>query len=381
MTAIKGMTGFRPSPDSLLSFVTPPYDVIKPGTQLEDLLSSNPKSIYHITLGPNPKEALNTLIDEGSLLREDAPCFYVYEQQWNNNRRLGVLAAVQVDDYKNQNVIRHEKTFDDKVAGRIKLANLTGLSLEPIFMLTKSDIQDILEHIVQSVPLLYEVTPDFAGLSDLHQVKTRIYQCPQNSPAGQKLKQAVGATPLYIADGHHRYHAALRNKQSQTLAYIVQNAGIQSYNRVLNGKIRFKEIKETLNLEPVSTFQTPDKNCFCIYSNEGTFILRAKEVPADVVGKLDCRILEKELYPHLGLTHDMYKNSRNLDYYSGNELDTMVKLVDEKQYDLAVALHPVSIQELMDVSHAGLSDSEVVMPEKSTFFSPKILSGIFLLEH
>ena len=100
-----------------------------------------------------------------------------------------------------------------------------------------------------------------------------------------------------------------------------------------------------------------------------------------MVGRLDCAILERELYPHLGLTHDMIANLRHFDYCSESALDDMVAAVDRGDYDLAVALHPVGVDELIAVADAGIEDPEIVMPQKSTFFQPKILSGLVLYRY
>jgi uncharacterized protein (DUF1015 family) len=143
----------------------------------------------------------------------------------------------------------------------------------------------------------------------------------------------------------------------------------------------FSEIADELPLRPVDSFHTPKKHSFCIYTKDGCWELDAQEVPDDVVGRLDCAILERELYPKLGLTHDMIVDLNRFDYYSESALDDMKAAVDRGDYDMAVALHPVSLDELMAVADAGLEDPDVVMPEKSTFFQPKILSGLFLYRY
>jgi uncharacterized protein (DUF1015 family) len=109
--------------------------------------------------------------------------------------------------------------------------------------------------------------------------------------------------------------------------------------------------------------------------------MQASTVPDDCIGKLDHSILEKELYPLLGITPDMVFDQNRLDYYPESELPYMKEAVNTGKYDIAVALHPVSIKELMEVANTGLKDPNIVMPEKSTFFSPKILSGLFLYKH
>ena len=201
---------------------------------------------------------------------------------------------------------------------------------------------------------------------------------PEASETGRGLQAALRTEPLYIADGHHRYHASLLNEQTHFLCYVTEEAVIQAYNRVINGVRPFSEIVADLDLRPVDSFRTPKKHSFCIYTKNGCFELDAQEVPDDVVGRLDCAILERELYPKLGLTHDMVVDPDHFDYYSESALDEMKAAVDRGDYDIAIALHPVSLDELMAVADAGLQDPEVVMPEKSTFFQPKILSGLSL---
>ncbi|HLP42494.1 MAG TPA: DUF1015 family protein, partial [Fibrobacteria bacterium] len=201
------------------------------------------------------------------------------------------------------------------------------------------------------------------------------------SPEGAALKEAVARNPLYIADGHHRYHAALLNGQTHAMAYVVEQARILAYNRVINGTVKFKDAMAKLALRKVDGFRTPEKHVFALYSKEGAFVLPAKSVPSDVVGRLDCSILERELYPHLGVDHGMILQKKHFDYYPESDLATMQSLVDKGEYDLAVALAPVSIDELMAVADAGMKDSNIVMPEKSTFFAPKILSGLVLYKH
>jgi len=291
-----------------------------------------------------------------------------------------VLLAGEVSPYEEHNVIRHEKTFDEKVKGRIALRQATGYTFGPVFLLTRAKIGGLLEEAKKDAPL-YDFTSDFGGLNDLHGIHNRIWRVPQKSELGAKIQAAVGEQPLYIADGHHRYHAALKNGQKHFLGYVTEEAKIQAYNRVVNGTKTFAEAKDQLDLEPVEAFETPPKHSFTLYTKDGCWRLDAKEVPEDVVGRLDCAILERELYPKLGLEHDMIKDPKRFDYYPEWALEDMKKVVDRGDYDLAIALAPVSIEELMAVADAGLENPDIVMPEKSTFFAPKILTGLFVLKN
>lgn len=385
MKEIKGLVGLRPADNEAIAKIsTPPYDVIKPGSNLEQALQDNPHSLYHITLGPQPVEALKELREKEYLLQDELPCFYIYEQQYGQETRTGVLAATAVTDYKAGKIIRHEKTFDHKVQGRLELRRKTGYTFEPVFLLTKANIGALLDKIKSEEKSLYQFTSDFQGSSELHGITNRIYRVAENSPAGKSLQEMLGQGPLYIADGHHRYHASLLNGQSHFLAYIceTEEAKIQAYNRVIKGLIPFNQVMDQLTLVKTEGFYTPPKNHFAIYTKTGTYLLKAVQVPEnDVVGRLDCSILEKELYPLLGLNHDMITDSRYFDYYPEQDLEKMCMVVDSGQYDLAVALHPVSSEELLAVADAGITNSTIVMPEKSTFFAPKILSGIIIYQH
>jgi len=380
MVATKGLTGLRPTPDTVDRVTAPPYDVIKDGTPLKAKLEAQRDSIFHVILGDDPRGALDGLVERGALIEDTEPAYYVYEQRWGDEARTGVFVAAAVSDYAERQVIRHEKTFDAKVKGRIALANTTEHTIGPVFLLTRGALARPLEEAKSDAPL-FDFASDFGPGTDLSGVQTRVWRVAEESPVGARIKGAIASHPLYIADGHHRYHAALRNGQSHLLAYVTEEARILAYDRVVNGTVPFAEAKAKLDLAPADEFRTPAKHRFRLYTKDGCFAYAAKDVPTDVVGRLDCAILEREVYPHLGLTHDHIVDPDHFDYYPESALDEMKAAVDAGTYELAIALHPVSIEELMAVADAGLEDPDVVMPEKSTFFSPKILTGLFLYRH
>ncbi|MEM9074067.1 MAG: DUF1015 family protein [Myxococcota bacterium] len=380
MVATVGLVGLRPHPDHVGSVTSPPYDVIKSGTPLEARLQGNTNSIYHVILGESPVDALARLRAEGILVEDNEAAYYVYEQRFGSEQRTGVFLAVEVSDYAKRQVIRHEKTFDEKVKGRIALAKSTEHTIGPVLLLTRASLGEVFGK-VKEAPPLYEFTSDFGPGTRLDGVKNKIWRVAEGSVEGQAIQAAIGEHPLYIADGHHRYHAALKGNQTHLLAYATEEAKILAYDRVVNGVTSFAEIKDKLDLVPTESFATPPKNSFCLYSKEGCWTLKAKEVPTDVVGRLDCAILERELYPHLGLKHEHIIDPAHFDYYPESALEDMKAVVNSGKYELAIALHPVAIDELMAVADAGLENPDIVMPEKSTFFSPKILTGLFLYRH
>lgn len=380
MVSTRGLVGLRPTPDAVARVTSPPYDVIKEGSPLYHRLAGERDSLFHVILGDAPVDALSGLEARGALIRDDTPCFYVYEQSWAGGERTGVFLAAEVTDYDRGQIIRHEKTFDDKVRGRVALAEATGFTTEPIFLLTQAELGPTLSQAKAAAPL-YELTSDLGPGTDLDGLYSRVWRVPEESDVGEALRARLAPHPLYIADGHHRYHAALRGGLEHVLAYVTEEARILAYDRVIEPVIPFAEARAALALTPAARFETPPKHSFCLYTREGCWTMKAREVPDDVVARLDCAILERELYPHLGLSHAHVVDPARFDYYPESALEEMKARVDEGAYGLAVALHPVSLEELMAVADAGLSDPEIVMPEKSTFFSPKILSGLILHRH
>ena len=384
MTKILGLVGLRPGEGWAKSITCPPYDVIKPGTALERLLKNSPDSLFHVTLGADPTGALAAMQAKGALVEDWEPAYYIYEQNYDyqNKQRVGVIAALEVTPYERREVIRHEKTFDEKVRGRIELMEATGYVTEPIWTLTKAPLGPLLRGICAGREPVYEFTSDFGSESELDGIHNRVFRVPASSAAGKNIEGMLADGLVYIADGHHRYHSALKMGLNACVAYICQDmdARILAYNRVIKGKVDFQAVIGKLPLEKTASFTTPERHHFSIYTRDGCWQYKVSDVDeGDAIRRLDCQILEETLYPFLRLSHDMIMDNRYFDYYSEHELDKMAAVVDKGDYDLAVALHPVSMQELMTVADAGLADQEIVMPEKSTFFSPKILSGLMLM--
>ncbi|MCL1849162.1 MAG: DUF1015 family protein [Clostridiales bacterium] len=381
MTNIFGLTGLRPGEGWAKQVTCPPYDVIKPGSPLEAILKGNHDSLYHVTLGSSPAAALAGLIQRGVLIEDQEPGFYVYEQRFGADRRVGFLAAPEVTPYEARQIIRHEKTFDDKVAGRIRLMEETGYVTEPIWLLAEASLGALLDAICAGADPVYAFSSDFQGHSELSGIENTVYKVAEGSSQGQALVSLIAQRPLYIADGHHRYHSALHMGLDRCIAYIcpADQIRIQAYNRVIRSEKPFASVRDSLALTPSEVFHTPARHAFILYARDGCWQYSAGQVDeSDVRKRLDCSILEETLYQHLGLTDDMLMDTRYFDYYPEQDLDLMRKAVDEGEYDLAVALHPVSLEELLAVADAGLLDPDTVMPEKSTFFLPKILSGLFL---
>jgi len=288
MVATIGLTGLRPDPARVPRIASPPYDVIKPDTPLEKLLAEEPSSLFHIILGDQPAAARDRMVADGLLVEDDEPAYYVYEQTWPEGRRTGVFVAAEVSPYDAKQIIRHEKTFDDKVKGRIALRRATGLHIGPVFVLTRAPIGSALERAKQEAEPIYDFTSAFGGFSELEGIRNKVWRVPEQSETGRALQSALATEPLYIADGHHRYHASLLNEQTHFLCYVTEEAVIQAYNRVINGVRRFSEI-EGLTHESVAVtnrLQTVDARV------EVGLPYDARTIPSDMLVKLAHHILK-----------------------------------------------------------------------------------------
>ncbi len=396
MVRIQGITGLVAADPG--TFVSPPYDVIQPGSEVEDLLSQRLNSAYPLIRlnenlpgiweGTDRRGVLDSLVTTGVLKEDETPSYYVLEQEWDGGKRIGVLVSGEVTDYDKGQVIRHEKTFDDKVEGRVDLRKELELQMGPVWCLVRdgqNDFEKLLGEIVRENTPDADFTCDFesAVVSEMHGMRNRVFRIPASSDYGRQLAAKLNPRPFYIADGHHRYHACFSTGQKQFFAYVCpeQSAQILAYNRVINPSRVFEEIKCKLDTSQVDQFKTPEKGHFSIYTKGGIYVVRASDFCAadDVVGKLDVTKLERQVYPHLGLVPDMISLRAYLDYYPETALDRMKGLVDSGAYKMAVALHPVSVRELLDVAYKGFMDGVTVMPEKSTYFYQKLPTGIVMM--
>jgi uncharacterized protein (DUF1015 family) len=373
MVEIQGLIGYRPISEKIAEVTTPPYDIIE--GPLKELCKARYYSLYHVILGQHPVSAWSRLM---AVMQEDnIPSFYrCREERPDGSTRTGFFAAAKIGP----DIFDHEETKKPKVQERLKLSQTTGYSFGPVLTLTESDISNVLNKAEKEENQLYEFVSDFSSFSDLDGILNRVFRIKADSPEGVELINAIRKNPLFIADGHHRYGAAVLNSQQYFLTYIseAKTARIQAYNKVINSTVKFDDIKHKLkNLQEISEFKTPAKeHQICIYSNGRTYLWDVRseaQNSADLVGSLDASILEKELYHILEIPpNSIRKNSDYIDYYPEYKLDEMVELANLGKYDIIVALHPVSVKTVMEISRNGKK-----MPSKSTYFD-KIPSGIVI---
>ncbi|MBU4311066.1 DUF1015 domain-containing protein [bacterium] len=426
MPEVKGLIGIRPKDNDIAKeFAAPPYDVITYGTKLQTVLSSR-KNLVHIHLRPkeegeeiynNAKKALKKFRDEGILIEDNEPCYYIYEQEWEGGERIGVICAVEVSDYQEGKIIRHEKTFDDKVTDRLNLRKATGYQMGNILGVVEDksgELLTLLNNIASSQQPIFNFVCNFEGSSDMEGSINKIYRVPQASEEGKKIPNLLLSENIYIADGHHRYHASLKLGQKFTMMYISPSgsAKIQPYGRVIGNVDEEKlanlphAISNDFDIKGHDKFEVPEKHSFIFYfkvselqkQKTGQALARRhfkdkilkitikpevlEEAKNNPLKMLDASILQNRiLFPYLGLSTENIKDKRYLNYFPGNPvgLAQMKELVDRgNKYQFAVSLAAVDFNELKAVADKGIEDPEIVMPQKSTYFWPKLLSGIIL---
>lgn len=411
MVKVRPFKGLRP-PKAIASRVSClPYDVMN-AQEAAQMAGGDEVSLLNITRAeiccpPETDEHSDMVYDkalenfkkaqaEGWLKQDDAPCFYVYEQTMDDRRQTGIVGAASCEDYKNGLIKKHELTRPDKEDDRMVLTRKLGANIEPVFLAYKAvpEIDMIVTEAKQS-PAEYDFTSeDGIGhrlwvISDPSKVKTLT----------ELFATKVEAT--YVADGHHRTAAAGRigdefakknpnhtGKENYNFFMAVifpdKELHIMDYNRVvkdLNGKSaeEFKKALSTvMDIEKIGKEEyRPGKlHEFSMYLEGEWYKLTAKAGTyddSDPIGVLDVSVLTNNvLEPILGI-EDM-RRSQRIDFIGGiRGLGALKERVDSGRAKVAFALYPVSMDQLINIADTGN-----IMPPKTTWFEPKLRSGLFV---
>jgi uncharacterized protein (DUF1015 family) len=408
MARIEAFRAWRPRPELAARVASPPYDVLS-SDEAREQAAGNPLSFLHVNkpeidLPPGTDvysaevyakgaENLHRLQEEGVLVREAAPAFYLYRQRMGDHVQTGLVAGASIDEYESDRIKKHEHTRRVKEDDRTRHVDALNANTGPVFLTYKAlpEIDALVPRLAAGAPLYDFVAPD--GIQHVLWVVDR----PQDREALATAFRAVPA--LYVADGHHRSAAATRIRALRReanpkhtgeepynffLAVIFpdREMKILDYNRVvrdLNGLGRealLTRIGERFELERAADGRPPAPTTFGMYLDHEWFLLRAKvgSYPAtDPVRSLDVAILQDNLLgPVIGIGDP--RSDERVDFVGGiRGLAELERLVDSGRWAVAFALHPTSIAQLFAVADAGL-----VMPPKSTWFEPKLRSGLLV---
>ena len=413
MAIIKPFKGYRPLVNNVEKVASRPYDVLNSEEAREEVIG-NPHSFLHVVkpevdlpvdidlhsdeVYNKAKENLQKLISSGLFLQDDEACYYIYAQTMWGKTQYGLVGAAAVEDYLNNHIKKHELTRPDKEEDRMNHVRITNFNAEPVFFTYPDN-----EKINRIVSEFVKTSPDYDFKTE-DQVGHHFWVIKDkeiNTEIEQIFANEVKST--YVADGHHRTAAAAlvgaerkKNNPNHTgnedynfflaVHFPASQLTIIDYNRVvkdLNGlseqefieklKTGFEvELTGTEEYKPVALHQ------FSMYLSGKWYKLTAKQGTYndnDPIGVLDVTILTNQVLEPVLDIKDL-RRSKRIDFVGGiRGLGELKKRVDSGEMKVAFALYPVSMQQLIDIA-----DSGAIMPPKTTWFEPKLRSGLVLHE-
>lgn len=403
---VKAFPSLVPAPGKAETVASVPYDVVNT-EEARALAGDNPHSFLRVVraeiefpAGTDPygdeiyaksKENLDRLQSEEILVREPEPCIYLYRQIMNGHSQIGITLACHIEDYENDIIRKHEKTRPVKENDRTRLTDTLSANTGPVF-LTYKDVDGI-DSFVESWVADNDPTIDFVDDVD---VQHTVWRVPE-SAAGPILS-AFEAVPLsYVADGHHRSASAARVGKERreanpdhdgtenynwflSVLFPASQLKILSYNRVvrdLNGLSAdgfLKKITESFRVDSNGQKTPESSESLCVYVDCGWHHLSWDPVESDnPIDRLDVSVLQEELLtPILGIGDP--RTDDRIDFIGGiRGTDELERKVDSDDWAVAFSLYPTTVDQLIDIADAG-----EIMPPKSTWFEPKLRSGLFI---
>ena len=411
MAVFKPFKALRPTEEYASRVAALPYDVMN-SSEAREMVKGNPYSFLHVDKAEidlekgvdlysdevykKAKENLEALEKDGVMKQDEKNCFYIYRQIMNGREQTGLVGCASIDDYINNQIKKHELTRADKEADRIRHVDTCDANTGPIFLCYKEcdEVDEIVSDFKNNNSPVYDfLTED--GISNTVWVI-------EDEDLNNKLSSLLeNAGAFYIADGHHRCASAVnvgkkrREENPQyngteefnfflAVLFPAKTLAIMDYNRVvkdLNGntkdefinKIQEKfEVTKTNNKEP---FSPQEKHTFGMYLDNEWYVLKAKSGAFnenDPVERLDVSILQSNLLSPILNIGDPRIDKR-IDFIGGirglKELERRV----EADMTVAFSMYPTTLDDLTDIA-----DANKIMPPKSTWFEPKLLSGLFI---
>lgn len=410
MAKVKPFKGVRPPRHLVTEVASRPYDVLN-SEEARTEAEGNEKSLYHIikpeidflpgtdehdpVVYTKAVENFNNFQQQGWLKQDDTEHYYIYAQTMNGRTQYGIVIAANVDDYMTGKIKKHELTRRDKEEDRMKHVRVNNANIEPVFLAFPDN--KVLQHIIDTVTAgepEYDFTaPDGFGhhfwvINDQETIDTI-------------TKEFEKIPYLYIADGHHRTAAAalVGNEKAKAnpnhkgneeynfflaVAFPASHLNIIDYNRVvkdLNGLTPeqfINKLKENFIVTPKgSEAYRPEKlHNFALYLPGQWYSLTAKEGTyndSDPIGVLDVTVSSDLILRDILGIHDL-RSDKRIDFVGGiRGLEELQRRVDSGEMAMALALYPVSMKQLMDIA-----DSGNIMPPKTTWFEPKLRSGLVI---
>jgi len=408
MAKIKPFFGVRPAADKILEVASPPYDVLN-SSEARELVKDKPNSFLHVVkpevdlpqdidvydekVYQKGRENLYKMLNEGILIQDEKPCFYLYRLIMGNIDQIGLVAGASIEDYENGIIKKHEHTRAVKEADRIKHVDTLNANTGPVFLTYRAqdNINELVDEILKENPL-YDIETEDG-------IKHIFWKIDQQNDIDKIIAIFDDIDYLYVADGHHRSASGTKVGQKRreqnpnhtgeeeynyflSVIFPDNQLYIMDYNRVvkdlnglsieefLNKAEQNFEIKLYSNKE---AYKPRSLHKFGMYIDGKWYELTARDgsfAKDDPVRSLDVAILQDNLlHPILGIG-DPRKDVR-IDFVGGiRGLNELSKRVDNGEA-VAFSMFPTSIDQLM-----AIADANEVMPPKSTWFEPKLRSGV-----
>lgn len=410
MAKVKPFKGIRPPREMAAEVASRPYDVLN-SEEARVEADGNPRSLYHIikpeidfepgTDEHDPKvydkavENFKAFRNNGWLVQDDREHYYIYAQTMNGHTQYGIVVAANVDDYMDGTIKKHELTRRDKEEDRMKHVRVQNANIEPVFFAFPDNkaLQAIIDKVTAGEPEYKFTAEDGFG---------HTFWVIDDEETIAKITREFSHIPyLYIADGHHRTAAAalVGNEKARlnpdhtgdeeynyflAVAFPASHLKIIDYNRLvkdLNGlspaefleKLEFKFIVKDMGTVPYR----PEKlHNFSLYLEGRWYSLTAREGTYDdndPIGVLDVTISSDLILRDLLGIHDL-RSDKRIDFVGGiRGLEELKRRVDSGEMAAALALFPVSMEQLMNIADTGN-----IMPPKTTWFEPKLRSGLII---
>ncbi len=404
MAKISEFRGLRPKKEYVSRVAVLPYDVVSV-EEASRIADGNDICFFHVTkpeigfigkerddheLYRYGKDHLTDMIDRGIMIQDTTPCFYIYTQVMEGREQTGLIACVSIDDYLDKIIKKHELTREDKERERTTHTDVINANTGQVFLFYK-DTKEKRALLAGAMAIKPEY--DFTTDDGVRQIVRVI----EDRATIESLKEAFRDEILYIADGHHRAAAAVKvgeqrrrenpgyegsEEFNRFMAVLFPHSQLKilAYNRVvrdLNGMSKEEflgALSKAFNIEK-SHLEIPGSvHSYCMYIDSEWYLLKPRFKPGDdPMMSLDVRIVqEKILAPILGI-EDPRRDPR-IDFVGGTGSVTELKRrVDSGEFAVAFSLYATGIEQLM-----GVSDMDGIMPPKSTWFEPKLLSGILV---
>lgn len=410
MANIRPFCSVRPREDVASKVAALPYDVYNREEALQEILKEplsflridraetqfhkdhNP---YDVKVYEKARDTLRDMLNQGILIKESQNCYYIYELTMAGRSQTGLVGCAAIDDYVNNVIKKHEKTREDKEIDRINHVDICNAQTGPIFLAYRA--REIINVLIESSKLKNALY-DFAAPDG---VRHKVWKLADPSEVETIYKEFKKIQCVYIADGHHRTASAvkvgLRRREENpdytgeeefnfflSVLFPHDQLMILDYNRVVkdlndHGKEEFlSEVAKAFLVEKMGTepFKPSEKATFGMYLEGVWYKLTAKDEirSTDPVEGLDVALLQNYLLDPVLNIKDI-RTDKRIDFVGGirglNELEKRAN----SDMKLAFAMFPTSIDELFQVSDVGK-----LMPPKSTWFEPKLRSGLFIHE-